>query len=214
MRNFNEVVVVGRFNGFFYKGGGKIQREVCTKYRTVSVRGLGGLFEYPTGEEGLTQLGYPDEVISFLPEDVKSYFCGVGNPIREAGFSGAKRILDVGSGGGVDAIIAAHIAGSESEVTGIDILPEMVDLAKQNAEKAGVKNISFIHTSADDLPFSDGHFDILLSNGVFNLIVDKDKTISSMSVKRTHVNLGKWMRMLRILNGLPENCDGPGVFLP
>jgi len=169
---------MGIFRKIFQKEEGDIQKEVCMKYRTVSMRGPGGLFEYPTGEEGLTKLGYPPELISSLPEEVKKYFCGVGNPIREAGLSGGKRILDVGSGAGVDAIVAAHVAGSESEVTGVDVLPEMVNLAEQNAEKVGVKNVSFIHTPADNLPFPDGHFNILISNGVFNLIVDKEKAIT------------------------------------
>jgi len=169
---------VGIFKKLFKEKGQLIHEEVRDKFRTVSMRGPGGLFKYHTGKEGLEKLGYPREVISILPEDVKGFFCGVGNPIIEAGLSGGKRILDVGSGAGVDAIVAAHVSGPDSEVTGVDMLQEMVDLAGKNAEKTGVRNVSFIQTPGGDLPFPDGHFDILISNGVFNLIVDKEEAIS------------------------------------
>lgn len=176
---------MGIFKKIFQTEEGEIQKEVRMKYRTVAAKGPAGLFKYPTGEEGLEKLGYPSDVLLRLPAEVKKFFCGVGNPIREVDFSGGKRILDVGCGAGVDAIVAAHVAGPGSEVTGVDMLQEMVELAGKNAENAGIKNVSFVKPPADDLPFPDGHFDILISNGVFNLIVDKEKAIS------------EWFRVLK-----------------
>lgn len=155
-----------------------IQRGVSRKFRGVARKGPEGYFHFPIGEDGLKALSYPPDVLSLIPDDVKQYFCGVGNPINDAGFSPGKRVLDVGCGAGVDAIIAATVAGPESEVTGVDMVQEMVDLAMKNAAKAGIKNVSFVKSSGDALPFPNGHFDILLSNGVFNLMMDKEKAIS------------------------------------
>ena len=166
------------FRKIFVRSDQDVKSGVFKKCGRVAGSGPQGYFNFPVGDPGLKALSYPEDVISQVPDDVKRYFCGVGNPLKEAKLSPGKRILDVGCGAGVDAIIAAKMAGPDSEVTGVDMVREMVDLARKNAENSGVENLSFVTSSGEDLPFPEGHFDILLSNGVFNLIVDKEKAIS------------------------------------
>jgi ubiquinone/menaquinone biosynthesis C-methylase UbiE len=73
----------------------------------------------------------------------------------------------------VDAIFAAKMVGSSGAVTGIDLVPEMLARGRENARLANVANITFIESSAEKLPFPDASFDVVISNGVFNLVVDK-----------------------------------------
>lgn len=132
-----------------------------------------GLFAYPTGREGLQGLGYPAEALSSLPESVQECFCGVGNPFAAGLPSAGGHVLDVGCGAGVDALVAAVYVGLEGRVTGLEFSPEMRQRAQANAALAGAGNVSFQQGGAEALPFADVSFDLLLSNGVYNLVLKK-----------------------------------------
>ena len=150
----------------------KIEEGLRKKYGKVAVSPA-GQFKYPTGSAGLKVLKYDSEILQGLPEVVAATYCGVGNPFSLGPISKGETVLDVGCGTGVDAIFAAKMVGSAGAVTGIDLVPEMVARAKENARLAGVANITFIEASAEKLPFPDASFDVVISNGVFNLVVDK-----------------------------------------
>lgn len=150
----------------------KIEKGLREKYVKVAVSPE-GQFKYPTGQAGLKALKYDSEILQGLPEAVVATYCGVGNPFSLGPISKGETVLDVGSGTGVDAIFAAKMVGSEGAVTGIDLVPAMVARAKENAHLAGVANITFIESSAEKLPFPDASFDVVISNGVFNLVIDK-----------------------------------------
>jgi ubiquinone/menaquinone biosynthesis C-methylase UbiE len=96
-------------------------------------------------------------------------------PIHEG-----EAILDIGCGAGVDSIIAARLVGPSGSVTGIDLVPEMLARASENARLAGLDNVTFQESSAEQLPFPDNSFDMVISNGVFNLVVDKVKALSEV----------------------------------
>jgi arsenite methyltransferase len=150
----------------------KIEEGLRKKYDKVAVSPE-GQFKYPTGQAGLKALKYDSEILQDLPEAVAATYCGVGNPFSLGPVSKGEKVLDVGCGTGVDAVFAAKMVGSAGAVTGIDLVPAMLSRAKENARLAGVANITFIESSAEKLPFPDASFDVVISNGVFNLVVDK-----------------------------------------
>jgi len=83
-------------------------------------------------------------------------------------------VLDVGSGAGTDSLVAAQMVGASGRVTGIDMTPEMLERARRSAETMGAANVEFVEGEAEQLPFPDESFDVVISNGVIDLVPDKD----------------------------------------
>ncbi len=150
----------------------KIEAGIRDKYSKVADNPE-GLFAYPTGRAGLEALKYDPKLVRGLPEAVISSYCGVGNPFSLGPINKGDVILDIGCGAGVDTILAAMMAGPTGKAIGIDMVPEMVQRAKSNVGMTDVRNVTFIKTSGEDLPFPDAEFDVVISNGVINLIPDK-----------------------------------------
>jgi ubiquinone/menaquinone biosynthesis C-methylase UbiE len=115
-----------------------------------------------------------------LPEAVAASYCGVGNPFILGPIHEGEAILDIGCGAGVDSIIAARLVGPSGSVTGIDLVPEMLARASENVRLAGLDNVTFEESPAEQLPFPDNRFDMVISNGVFNLVVDKVKALGEV----------------------------------
>ena len=157
----------------------RIEESIRGKYLKVAASPE-GLFRYPTGRAGLEALGYAPDMLHDLPEPVTAAYCGVGNPFALGPIREADTVLDIGCGAGVDSIIAAKLAGPSGAVTGIDLVPEMLARASENARLAGVDNVTFQESSAEQLPFPDASFDVVISNGVFNLVVDKVKALGEV----------------------------------
>ncbi len=154
----------------------RIREGIGQKYKQVAVS-LEGKFSYPTGRAGLEGQKYDPEVIQSLPEDVLASYCGVGNPFTLGPVGRGETALDIGCGAGVDTLVAATMVGPEGKVIGVDLVPEMLEQAKANLKKTSLKNVAFQEGSAEQLPFPDGTFDVVISNGVFNLIPDKAKAL-------------------------------------
>lgn len=150
----------------------RIEQGIRGKYAMVA-NSPEGSFRYPTGRKGLEALAYESPLIEALPEDVIASYCGVGNVFRIGSFDEGKDVLDVGCGGGVDAIMAAKLVGHRGTVTGVDMVAEMVHRAHKNVSRVGITNVFFAQASAEALPFSNGRFDVVMSNGAFNLVPDK-----------------------------------------
>jgi SAM-dependent methyltransferase len=157
----------------------RIEEGIRLKYARVA-RTSGGNFQYPTGEAGLKGLNYNTEILKKLPKDVFVSYCGVGNPFSLWPINEGEAVLDVGCGAGVDTLIAAMMVGPHGRVVGIDLIPEMLARSTENLRKTSLNNVSFQETSAEDLPFEDGSFDAVISNGVFNLIPDKLKALEEI----------------------------------
>jgi arsenite methyltransferase len=130
-------------------------------------------FIFPTGRAWAEDLGYPPE-LAHVPDAAVESFAGVANPWELGRLAEGERVLDLGSGAGTDSLIAAQMVGPEGHVTGIDMTPEMLAKARDAAEAIGASNVEFVAGSAEELPFPDASFDVVISNGVIDLVPDKD----------------------------------------
>ena len=185
----------------------RIERGLQEKYSRVAVTPEGN-FRYPTGRAGLEGLKYDPRFIEQLPADVLSSYCGVGNPFLLAPVNEGESVLDVGCGAGVDSLVAGMMVGPEGKVMGIDLVPEMLERARENLRKASVGNVSFRQASAESIPLPDESFDVVISNGVFNLIPDKRKAVREVfRVLRTG---GRFMLADQVLTGEPP-ADTAGM---
>src|SRR5690349_22560997 len=129
-------------------------------------------FIFPTGRAWAEDLGYPPELAK-VPDTAVESFAGVANPWKLGRLEPGERVLDLGSGAGTDSLIAAQMVGPEGHVTGIDMTPQMLGKARSAAAAMGVENVDFVEGEAERLSFADGSFDIVISNGVIDLIPDK-----------------------------------------
>jgi SAM-dependent methyltransferase len=157
----------------------QIEESIRQKYLKAAASPE-GLFRYPTGRAGLEALDYVPDMVRDLPEAVAASYCGVGNPFILGPIHEGEAILDIGCGAGVDSIIAARLVGPSGSVTGIDLVPEMLARASENVRLAGLDNVTFEESPAEQLPFPDNRFDMVISNGVFNLVVDKVKALGEV----------------------------------
>jgi len=136
-------------------------------------------FIFPTGRSWAEDLDYPAELAN-VPDSAVESFAGVANPFSLGPIEPGARVLDVGSGAGTDSLVAAQMVGSTGSVTGIDMTPEMLDKARAAAAAMGVGNVTFLEADAERLPFDDHAFDVVVSNGVIDLIPDKDAVFSEI----------------------------------
>lgn len=156
-----------------------ISNAITNRYGTIATGTL-PKFQYPTGEEGLKGQNYPQELIDKIPQDVRSLFCGVGNPFSLGQPKTCDRVLDVGCGAGVDTILAAMMVAPCGQATGLDPVPGLKKKAEENAQASGVDNADFLAGYAAALPFGDNVFDLVISNGALNLAINKPKVLKEL----------------------------------
>jgi arsenite methyltransferase len=152
----------------------KIREAIRAKYAEVS-RSPAGKFLYPTGREGAGKLGYDPAIIDRAPADLIASFCGVGNPFSLGDILPGQSVLDFGCGAGFDMFVASGIVGAGGLVCGIDLTENMVRRATENLLQAGIKNFEIRHVDAEDIPYGNDFFDVVISNGVINLSPCKQK---------------------------------------
>jgi arsenite methyltransferase len=154
----------------------RIEESIRQKY-TKGSENPDGLFAYPSGKAGIEALKYDPEIIRALPETVLASYCGVGDPFSLGPIHDGETVLDIGCGGGVDTFIAAMMVGPTGKAVGIDTVPKMLERAAKNLQETTVANVTFREASAEPLPFADESLDVIISNGVFNLVPDKSKAL-------------------------------------
>jgi arsenite methyltransferase len=137
-------------------------------------------FIFPTGRAWALDLGYPPNLLTHVPEAAAESFAGVANPFSSGTLEQGEIVLDVGSGAGTDSLMAAQMVAPEGRVTGIDMTPEMLAKARAAAVEMGATNVEFMEGDAERLPFEDERFDVVISNGVIDLIPDKDAVFSEI----------------------------------
>jgi SAM-dependent methyltransferase len=155
-----------------YQRAEEIRNAVKSKYQQVAISPK-GLFSYPVGKEGALGLGYNPAWFEFAPADAIARFVGVGNPFEIRAPKPGDRVLDAGCGCGFDTFIAAYMASPSGRAIGIDLTSEMLTVARSAAEIFKNGDVEFREGSLEKLPFEDGFFDLVISNGVLNLVPDK-----------------------------------------
>jgi arsenite methyltransferase len=124
---------------------------------------------------------YSDEELAEVPRGAVAWALGVGNPVRYALLQQGEVVLDVGSGGGIDSILAARRVGPQGRVIGLDILEEMCERARAHAIEAGVNRwTEFRRGEMEDIPLPDGSVDVVISNGVMNLSARKSRALAEI----------------------------------
>jgi arsenite methyltransferase len=129
--------------------------------------------KFPVGSTSAMKLGYDPHEIDALPSFVTESFCGDGNPLGLGEMCPGQTVLDLGSGAGLDSLLAARKVGPQGKVVGVDLCPEMVEKARRNTELLGLHNVEFVNAGIEKVPLPDDSVDVVISNGVFNLCPDK-----------------------------------------
>jgi arsenite methyltransferase len=134
--------------------------------------------KFPVGPASAKRLGYDAKEIDSLPRSVTESFAGVGNPLALGELLPGQTVLDLGCGAGLDSILAARRVGAAGNVIGIDFAAEMVAKARRNAQAVRATNAKFCQGEAGALPLRTRSVDVVISNGVFNLCLDKPKVVA------------------------------------
>jgi len=162
----------------------ELRQEIKKEYANVA-RDPNRGYHFHTGRRLAALLGYDESLYADLPEPNVASFAGTGNPFAVGPLQRGEAVVDVGSGAGFDSLIAAKLVGHEGRVIGIDMTPEMLAKARAGARALGAANVEFREGLAEALPLPDGFADVVISNGVLNLTLDKTET------------LREWFRILK-----------------
>ena len=120
---------------------------------------------------------YTPTELADLPHSAVAGALGVGNPVRFAALGAGEVVLDLGSGAGLDTLLAARSVAPSGRAIGLDILPEMLARAAHHAEQAGITNVEWRHGEIEDIPLPDASVDVVISNGVVNLSPRKSRVL-------------------------------------
>jgi arsenite methyltransferase len=123
---------------------------------------------------------YPAEELAGLPATAREASLGCGNPLAVADLHHGETVLDLGSGAGGDVLLSARRVGAEGRVIGLDMTDEMLELARRNAAEAGAANVEFRQGTIEQIPLPDASVDVVISNCVINLSVDKPAVFAEM----------------------------------
>ena len=156
-----------------------LRASVREKYREVALH-PGGVFHFHTGRPLAALLGYDRDLVATLPDRAVESFAGVANPFSLRPISRGERVVEVGSGGGFDSIVAAHLVGPRGQVVGVDMTPEMLAKSQETARLLGLGHVEFRDGLAEELPVQDGWADVVISNGVLNLVADKGRAFAEI----------------------------------
>jgi arsenite methyltransferase len=156
-----------------------LRASVREKYREVATNPDGG-FHFHTGRPLARLLGYDETLLASLPDRAVAAFAGVANPFSLRPLGQDDRVVDVGSGGGFDVFVAAHLVGPNGRAVGVDMTPEMLERSRATARELGLDHVEFREGIAEELPIDDGWADVVISNGVLNLMADKPRVFGEI----------------------------------
>jgi SAM-dependent methyltransferase len=157
-----------------------LRRAIQEEYAVVAQEPEHG-FHFLVGRPLARLLGYSEAWLDGIPEPTIASFAGTGNPFSVGELRPGERALDVGSGGGFDSLIAAKMVGAHGHVIGVDMTPAMVLKARTSATAAGTQNVEFREGFGEALPAEDDWADVVISNGVLNLMPDKEVALREMA---------------------------------
>ena len=152
---------------------GVLRDEIQKTYTEVSTE-QGRDFIFPTGRAWAERLGYPQPELSRVPDASVESFAGVANHFSLGRLDPGRTVLDLGCGAGTDLLIAAQMVGPGGRAIGIDMTAAMLDRARASAQEMGLANVEVHESLVETLPVDDASVDVVISNGVIDLIVDKE----------------------------------------
>ncbi len=157
----------------------KVREEYAQVARQAANQGSSGCGSAPAGNPIASQLSglYGEGEIASLPAEALAAWRGCGNPTALAELKPGETVLDLGSGGGIDVLLSARRVGPSGKAYGLDMTDEMLALARDNQRKAGVQNVEFLKGEIEHIPLPDNSVDVIISNCVINLSVDKDRVL-------------------------------------
>jgi SAM-dependent methyltransferase len=153
-----------------------LRAEVRVKYTEVATN-PDGQFHFHTGRRLAELLGYPASTVAGLPDEAMASFAGVDNPFSAGRLPVGGHVVDLGSGGGFDCFVAAELVGATGAVIGVDMTPAMLERSRRVANELGLRNVEFREGILEALPVPDGWADVVISNGVLNLVADKAQVL-------------------------------------
>jgi SAM-dependent methyltransferase len=136
--------------------------------------------KFPVGPQSANKLGYDPAEVDALRASVTESFCGVGNPFSLGEPQTGQTVLDLGCGAGFDTLLAARRVGASGMVIGVDMTPQMIAKARNNAESLGLMNVELVLGEIEALPLADSSVNLAISNGVFNLCPVKPRVVSEV----------------------------------
>jgi len=163
----------------------EIRKDVRKGYAKIAKEGLGSSCasscrdSSSANEELSKKIGYTEDELKSVPQG-SNMGLGCGNPVALASLREGETVVDLGSGGGVDCFLAANKVGSRGKVIGIDMTPEMIDKARENARKSNHSNVEFRLGEIENLPVADNTADAIISNCVINLAPNKKKVFAEV----------------------------------
>jgi SAM-dependent methyltransferase len=157
-----------------------LRQAIRDEYDVVAAEPTRG-FHFHTGRPLARRLGYEDEWLAGVPEASIASFAGTGNPFSLGRLREGERVVDVGCGAGIDSLIAARMVGPTGQVVGIDMTPAMLDKATASVAEAGLTHVEFRLGYGESLPVPDAWADVVISNGVLNLMPDKVAALTEMA---------------------------------
>jgi len=150
-----------------------LRSEIEKTYTQVSTEPAKD-FIFPTGRSWAEELGYPEPELSRVPEATVESFAGVANPHSLGRIDEGATVLDLGCGAGTDLLIAAQMVGPSGKVIGVDMTASMLARANASAAEMGLANVELHESLIESLPVPDASVDVVISNGVIDLVPDKD----------------------------------------
>jgi len=158
----------------------RLRQAIRDEYTAVARSPEQG-FHFHTGHPLARLLGYDDAWLDGIPDGTIASFAGTGNPFRLGPLQPGECVVDVGCGAGFDSLIAARMVGPQGRVVGVDMTPAMLAKARASAAEAGTTNVTFHEGYAEALPVPDGWADVVISNGVLNLVPNKSAALQEMA---------------------------------
>jgi len=155
-----------------------LKKEIKRTYAALS-QDPGKDFVFPTGRAWAEDLDYPPELAN-VPDAAADSFAGVANPFALGRLEDGERVVDLGCGAGTDSLVAAQMVGQNGHVTSIDMTPEMLEKARAATAELGLTNVDFLEAEIERLPLADDSVDVVISNGVIDLVPDKDAVFAEI----------------------------------
>ena len=157
----------------------EIKKLVKDKYSKVACDPY-GVYNFPVGKAFALKVGYPQEVLDTLPVSLMESFTGANNPQPFVELKPGEIVLDLGCGGGLDLYFYSQAVGPQGKVYGVDISEDMVNRAKDNMRKTERANTEIRIGESDSIPFNEAFFDLVASNGIYNLSPDKEAAMKEV----------------------------------